>query len=69
MKIQNNNPLWFDQVEDECNAHSSGTNVGESNISNGLFSGNNHKGKQHEINKAPALHNMLPPSVESIVNN
>ena len=69
MEIQNHNLSWCDQVEDEYNSHSSVTNVGETNISNGLVSGNNSKGKQHEYNEIPALNSMLTPPVASMVNN
>jgi len=69
MEIQNHNQLWYNQVEDEYNAHSSVTNVGEINISNGSVTGNNPKSKQYEFNKALVLNNTLPPPIANMVNN
>ena len=46
IEIQNNNPSWFNQIEDEYNACSLDTNIGKSNISSSSVSGNNLKNKQ-----------------------
>ena len=69
MKIQNLNSLWFGQVEDECFPQSLGTNVGKSNIFNGLVTGSNPKSKQCEDNMALAPNNMRPPSIENMTNS
>ena len=69
MEIQNDNPSWCDQVEDEYISRSSNSNVGETSISNGLVSGNNPKGKQREINEALALNNTLSSHEASKANN
>jgi len=69
MEIQNYNQSWCNQVEDEYNAHSSGTNVEETNISNGLITSNHSKGKQCKFNEVLALNNILPPPVTNIANN
>ena len=69
IEIQNNNPSWFNQIEDEYNACSLDTNIGKSNISSSSVSGNNLKNKQWKINETLALNNTLPSSVESMVND
>jgi len=43
IEIQNLDPSWFDQVENKCFPLFLSTNVGKSNISNSLGTGNNSK--------------------------
>ena len=69
MKIQNNNPLQYDLVEDEYISCSSNANIRETNISNSSVFGNNPKGKQYEINETPALNNTLPPYEADMANS
>jgi len=68
MEIQNLDPLWFGQVENECFPQLLSTNAGKSNISNCLGTSSNPKGKQHRDNVALALNNIRPPSSENIAN-
>ena len=69
MEIQNDNPSWYDQVKDKYISHSSNTNVGKTNISNSLVSGNNLKEKQHRINEVLVLNNTLPHHEVGITNS
>ena len=69
MEIQNLDPLWFGQVEDECFPQSSSTNTEKCNISNSSGTGSNLKGKQHKDNMALALNNMRLPHIDYMANS
>jgi len=69
MKIQNLNPLWFDQVEYKYFPQSLSTNTEESNISNGSDTGNNLKSKQCKDNVVPALNDIRSPHIEHMVSS
>jgi len=58
MEIQNNNPLWSEQIKAEKIAQSLKANVEENNTSEKQVTGNSFKaGKQYKVNETPCCSN------------
>jgi len=62
MEIQNNNPLWSEQIKAKEIAQSLKANVEENNTSEKQVTGNSFKaGKQYKVNETLALNNISSP--------